>query len=239
MRIALLEDEPSLSQYVCEILHASGFETHHYFTGAAFLEGVTHISMDLFILDWNIPDLSGLEVMKALRTPTTGPHSRVPVLFLTSRIDDASIATALHLGADDYCQKPIHADLLRARVNALLPQPPSPTADPLATQILMGYEFNAALQSIQFKNSPITVSASEYLLALYFFQHVDRALSNDRLIQAVWGLQHSIDTKTLEIHISLLRKKLQLGATSPHLRIQAIYGYGYRLSNLMARCDGL
>ena len=117
MRIALLEDEKEQARNVVTILQDSGNKCDHYATGQSFVSAVLHKSYDLLILDWQIPESSGIEVLREIRSQLNWP---IPVLFLTQRDGESDIVQALDAGADDYLSKPARPAELIARVNALV-----------------------------------------------------------------------------------------------------------------------
>ena len=117
MYIGFLEDEPQLAQHVCEILESAGHSVALFNNGQDMVRAIGRDTMDLFVLDWRVPLVSGLEVLKHIREVK---GLQEPVLFLTSRSDEQDIIEALNAGADDYCTKPVRPREFLARVHALL-----------------------------------------------------------------------------------------------------------------------
>lgn len=226
MYIGLLEDEPQLAQHVCEMLEKAGHSTSHFSNGADMIKAIGRDTIDLFVLDWRVPRVSGLEVLKHIRNVR---GLKEPVLFLTSRTDEQDIIEALNAGADDYCTKPVRPQEFLARITALLRRTYPERSSQETSRNLLNYTFNKLDNSVKFANESVTLSEKEFNLALFLFENHERAVSRDRLMQEVWGGGGDALSRSLDVHISWLRKKLNLAATAPHLRLKPIYGFGYRL----------
>ena len=183
-------------------------------------------TMDLFVLDWRVPLVSGLEVLKHIREVK---GLQEPVLFLTSRSDEQDIIEALNAGADDYCTKPVRPREFLARVHALLRRTYPNKKNDADPQTLHGYAFSPSDNTICFEGQKVQLAEKEFKLALFLFENSERAVSRERLIQEVWGNAGDDLSRSLDVHISWLRKKLNLAANSNQLRLKPIYGFGYRL----------
>ncbi len=226
MYIGLLEDEPQLAQHVREILENAGHTVSVFTNGADLVKAVGRDTIDLFVLDWRVPRMSGLEVLKHIRNVR---GLKEPVLFLTSRTDEQDITEALNAGADDYCTKPVRPQEFLARISALLRRTYPDRNDQQTTRNLLGYLFNKLDNSVHFSDENVTLSEKEFKLALFLFENHERAVSRERLMQEVWGGEGDALSRSLDVHISWLRKKLDLAASSQNLRLKPIYGFGYRL----------
>ena len=226
MYIGLLEDEPQLAQHVCEILESAGHTVSVFNNGADMVKAVGRDTIDLFVLDWRVPRMSGLEVLKHIRNVR---GLKEPVLFLTSRTDEQDITEALNAGADDYCTKPVRPQEFLARVSALLRRTYPDRNNQETTRTLLSYLFNKLDNSVTFTNGSVTLSEKEFKLALFLFENHERAVSRERLLQEIWGGAGDALSRSLDVHVSWLRKKLDLAATSQTLRLKPIYGFGYRL----------
>lgn len=226
MYIGLLEDEPHLALYVQEILEGVGHTVKIFSNGEEMVKSIGRDTMDLFILDWRVPRMSGLEVLKHIREVK---NIKEPVLFLTSRTDEQDIITALNAGADDYCIKPVRPQEFLARIGAVLRRTNVEQQNEKSTQTLLGYSFNKLNNSVEFKDKKIVLTDKEFKLALFLFENHERAVSRDRLMREIWeGLGEAL-SRSLDVHIAWLRKKLDLSGSSQTLRIKPIYGFGYRL----------
>jgi DNA-binding response OmpR family regulator len=226
MYIGLLEDEPHLAQHVCEILEGAGHTVNVFSTGEDMVKAVGRDTIDLFVLDWRVPRMTGIEVLKHIRDVR---GLKEPVLFLTSRTDEQDITEALNAGADDYCTKPVRPKEFLARINAILRRTYPDRGNEDTTRVLLDYSFNKLDNAVKFGDQVVTLSEKEFKLALFLFENHERAVSRERLLQEIWGGAGDALSRSLDVHVSWLRKKLDLSATSPTLRLKPIYGFGYRL----------
>ena len=226
MYIGLLEDEPHLAQHVCEILEGAGHTVSVFNNGEDMVRAVGRDTIDLFVLDWRVPRMTGIEVLKHIRNVR---GLKEPVLFLTSRTDEQDITEALNAGADDYCTKPVRAQEFLARIGALLRRTYPDRGNEGTTRSLLDYKFNKLDNSVAFADQHVVLSEKEFKLALFLFENHERAVSRERLLQEIWGGAGDALSRSLDVHVSWLRKKLDLAATSQTLRLKPIYGFGYRL----------
>jgi DNA-binding response OmpR family regulator len=226
MYIGLLEDEPHLAQHVCEILESAGHTVSVFNNGADMVKAIGRDTIDLFVLDWRVPRMTGIEVLKHIREVR---GLKEPVLFLTSRTDEQDITEALNAGADDYCSKPVRPQEFLARIRALLRRTYPEHSNEETTRTLLDYKFNKLDNSVSFSEQHIVLSEKEFKLALFLFENHERAVSRERLLQEIWGGAGDALSRSLDVHVSWLRKKLDLAATSQTLRLKPIYGFGYRL----------
>jgi DNA-binding response OmpR family regulator len=226
MYIALLEDEEHQAIYVRDLLQVAGHKVSMFDNGADLIRAIGRDTIDAFVLDWEVPKKSGLEVLKHIREVR---NMNEPVIFLTSRIDEHNITTALHAGADDYCNKPLRPCEFLARLGAVLRRS-YPAKLPTGTEReIHGYVFNDVTLQVRFEGTEVTLNNKEYKLALFLFENSDRALSRERLMNEVWRNSTEDLSRSLDVHISWLRRKLNLGNRGPFYRLKPIYGYGYRL----------
>jgi DNA-binding response OmpR family regulator len=228
MYICLLEDDPVLSTEVATHLDSLGHRTTIFNNGSDVVRALKTDTYDLFILDWHVPGVTGVEVLEHIRKARKLP---TPVLFLTSRSDEQDLVSVFKRGADDYCTKPLKPNEFCVRVEALLRRsyPPIQTSN---KRTYYNYVFDMNSQGVAFGDQFKTLSEKEFKLALLLFDNMDRAISRQRMIDEVWGGASNTLSRTLDVHISWLRKKLDLSSTSKTLFIKSIHGYGYRLSTL-------
>jgi DNA-binding response OmpR family regulator len=226
MYIGLLEDEPHLAQHVCEILEGAGHTVNVFGNGEDMVRAIGRDTIDLFVLDWRVPRMSGIEVLKHIREVR---GLKEPVLFLTSRTDEQDITEALNAGADDYCIKPVRPQEFLARIRAIVRRTNPDHGNEDTSRHILGYTFNKLDNTVQFNGQTVTLSEKEFKLALFLFENQDRAVSRERLLQEIWGGLGDALSRSLDVHVSWLRKKLDLAAASQTLRLKPIYGFGYRL----------
>ena len=228
MNIGLLEDDPTVSQHVRELLEHAGHHVRCFTTGSAIRRAMATDTFDLFVLDWWVPEETGMQVLSHIRNVMVLP---APVLFLTARSDEEGIVQALNAGADDYCVKPVQPQVLLARISALLRRT-YPEQDTNTPKSMLGYVFSSAEQRVDFDNQSQSLTHKEFKLALYLFENAERAISRKRLMLELWGSEGDALSRALDVHISAIRKKLALSATSPNVRLQPVYGFGYRLVSI-------
>jgi DNA-binding response OmpR family regulator len=223
MRIALLEDEQEQAQHVQLIVTEGGHTCDSFPSGQSFLGAVLHRSYDLLILDWQIPDMTGIDVLKSIRAQI---NWAIPVIFLTQRDSEADIVCALDAGADDYLAKPARAAELIARINALVRRS-NPDSE---KEILKHgpFEINTQQRSVFLHGKELTLTDKDYDLTLFLFQNQGRLLTREVLLERVWGLTQDINTRTVDTHMSRLRRRLGLNPENG-FRIKTIYQRGYRL----------
>ncbi|OEY65075.1 response regulator transcription factor [Marinobacter sp. X15-166B] len=223
MHIALLEDEQEQAQHIQAMLTERDYQCDAFPNGETFISAVLHGSYDLLILDWQIPDMTGIDVLKAVRARLDWP---VPIIFLTQRDSEEDIVRALDAGADDYLVKPARPAELPARISALARRVNPDNAQ----QILVFGPFviDTQARSISLHGEPLTLTDKDFDLALFLFQNQGRLLSRDVLLQRVWGFTRDINTRTVDTHMSRLRRRLGLNPDNG-FRIKTIYQRGYRL----------
>ena len=228
MRIAVLDNGPEQLKLINHTMAGLGHESHMYTEGKTLLHSLRRQTFDLLILDWSLPDIKGLDVVKTIRREL---KSRLPILFVTDRRDEADMVEGLNSGADDFMAKPIRAGELEARVNALLRR--SYPAKHEAELVFGPYHFYPPSRLLKVRGKPVELKNREYELALFLFQNLGRLLSREHLHEAVWGLGVEALSRSLDTHVSRLRTKLDLRPANGFLLL-AIYGLGYRLETIEA-----
>lgn len=224
MRIASLEDDLSQARHIQQVLTSAGYTCQSYQRGRDLLAALRSESFDLILLDWQVPDLTGEEVLRQIRG-TLG--SQVPVIFLTSRTLETDLVRGLRAGADDYIGKPLRAAELLARVGALLRrmQASLPTPGPFS---VASYRIDPVSRSISLHDQTVTLAPKEFELAQLFFRNPGRLLSRDVLAESVWNREIPATSRTLDTHLSNIRQKLKLHPENG-VRLVSSYALGYRL----------
>ncbi|HET6604255.1 MAG TPA: response regulator transcription factor [Xanthomonadaceae bacterium] len=225
--VGVLEDDPDQSMLFRHWLEAAGFFTRTYESATDFRRRLGGESVDLLVLDWNLPDESGFDVLQWLRD---SGNVRLPVLFLTARNQEDDIVSALRSGADDYLTKPPKKGELLARVGALLRRV-GLQEEALPAEEVPPYRIDPARRRITLDGREIVLTDREFDLAYFLFRRRGRVLSRETLLDGVWKLRAGVATRTLDTHVSRVRKKLAL--TGEHgWRLSAVYQHGYRLEQL-------
>ncbi|HKR38511.1 MAG TPA: response regulator transcription factor [Paraburkholderia sp.] len=224
MRIAVLEDDPAQADFVCQTLAADGHVCHTFAEGRVLVKQLRRETFDLLVLDWNVPTMSGEEVLQWVRQTLA---ERLPVLFMTSRSREIDISAMLNNGADDYVVKPVSAVVLLARVRSLLRRAYQIDRS-VSSEVFGEFEFELRSREVRARGEPVRLTQKEFELALLLFRHLSQPLSRAHILESIWRHDTEIPTRTMDTHVSMLRAKLGLRPEHGY-RLTPIYGYGYRL----------
>lgn len=222
MRIASVEDEAEDAARIRALLEGAGYQCENFLTGGAMIQALRNRAFDLLVVDWRLPDISGIEVVQWVRQHL---GANPPVLFLTNRVLEDDAVTALGAGADDYLVKPIRDRVFLARVAALLRR-----AYPKASEVVQvgPYALDPRSRTILLRGVKLEVTPREFDLAIFLFRNVDRLIPSELLEKTVWGRPIGADSRTVTTHLSRLRIKLALRPENG-VRLSAVYALGYRL----------
>ncbi|MBP7651233.1 MAG: response regulator transcription factor [Phenylobacterium sp.] len=224
MNIAVLDDDQAHNDLLAVMLRQAGHRCTVYERPPALLADLRRQTFDLLIMDWNMPEMTGIDVLARLpELLSTTP----PVLLVTSRSVESDVVEGLNAGADDYLVKPFEPSILLARVAALLRRA-YPVAPPTSGETHEGWTFDPAAETASRDGKTEQLTSKEFQLALTLFRNMSRALSRDYLLERVWGHRADLETRTLDAHISRLRGKLALRPAGG-FRLVTVYGFGYRL----------
>ncbi len=220
MQLLVVEDDPSIADALCAGLVREGFTVQHVATGAAALKAP---AADLVLLDLGLPDLDGRVVCRALRAA-----SAVPIIVVTARGDEIDRVSLLELGADDYVVKPFGFRELVARIGAVLRRTTvvGDATDDLATNdsVDLGWlRIDARRRRVEVNGSEVSLTPKEYDLIAYLASDAGAILHREEIIRRVWDENWWGSTKTLDVHVASLRKKI--GAD----RIRTVRGVGFGL----------
>ena len=224
-KILIVEDESSFSEAISFLLGKEGFETDVAENGRTALELFKASAYDLALLDLMIPEVSGIEVCRAIRTT-----SMVPIIMLTAKDSEVDKVVGLELGADDYVTKPYSSRELVARIKAVLRRgtPESADADSSsAIQSAGNIRMDVERHQVTVNGTLINLPLKEFELLEFLMRNEGRVLTRGQLIDRVWGGDYYGDTKTLDVHIKRLRSKIEEDPANPQL-IQTIRGLGYK-----------
>ena len=224
-QILVVEDEPDVATLIKHTLDRSGdMDVAIVGTGEAALKATTERVPDLIILDLNLPGFDGLEVCRILRGRQ--PLATVPIIMLTARATESDRVQGLDVGADDYIVKPFSPRELAARVRAALRRVRSDATQPPAATLYRGKHLVADFDavSVLVDDQPIQLTRREFELLRYLVQNRNRVLSRDRLLERVWGYEHVVETRSVDVHVGRLRGKLGAAAH----QIETVVGLGYR-----------
>jgi len=223
--ILLVEDEESITTPLVEALRREGFDTKVSATAGESLALAERVKPDLVLLDVMLPDGSGFEVCRELRA-----RSRVPIIMLTARGEEADRVAGLELGADDYVVKPFSARELVARVRAVLRRAAEAGERRAEGATEIGdVRIDPGRRSVSFRGDELELSRKEFDLLRLLIENAGSVVTRERLIDEVWDTNWFGSTKTLDVHVSGLRKKLDDDPGSPRC-IHTVRGVGFRFS---------
>jgi two-component system response regulator RegX3 len=220
----MVEDEQSITEPLSEALAREGFDTQIAGTTAAALELAGRIEPDLVLLDVMLPDGSGYDVCRELRSGST-----VPIIMLTARGEETDRIVGLELGADDYIVKPFSAREVVARIRAVLRRAGEQGArsnEPIAIGPL---ELDRAKRAAALDGRELDLTRKEYELLALLMSEAGAVVTRERLIDEVWDVNWFGSTKTLDVHVSGLRRKLGDSSSAPRF-IHTVRGVGFRFA---------
>jgi len=224
--ILIVDDDAKLRELLDEYLASYGFEVLLLPDGSTVLKTIQLKAPDLVILDIMLPDRNGLEVLREIRM-----QSQIPVIMLTAKGEDADRIVGLELGADDYLPKPFNPRELLARIKAVLRR--QPLTNKKATKdredLLVrvgGMVLNKAKQTLVVEGKEVELSSTEYKLLEVLMTHPNNVMSRDRLMSMARGKDFMAFDRSIDVHISKLRAKLETDPRKPK-RIKTIWGTGY------------
>ena len=226
-RILIVEDEASFHEALSFLLGKEGFTVSIAENGREAIEKFARDGADLILLDLMIPEVSGIEVCRSIRTT-----SQVPIIMLTAKDAEIDKVVGLELGADDYVTKPYSSRELIARIKAVLRRGIS-DADLSADLEVISVgpiRLDTARHQASINGNPIALPLKEFELLEFLMRNSGRVLTRSQLIDRVWGGDYFGDTKTLDVHVKRLRAKIEVDPANP-LLIQTIRGLGYKLEN--------
>jgi DNA-binding response OmpR family regulator len=182
---------------------------------------------DMFILDWELPDTTGIQIVRWVRTQQ---GLLMPILMVTQRSGEADIIEGLNAGADDYMVKPVRVPELIARIRAMVRRSaPAPVG---GVETFGAYRFEAGAGMVELGGERIELKQKEFDLALYMFRKLGRLVSRQQLRDEVWRSQADTDFRTVDVHMSRLRTKLKLRSEFG-FRLMSVYSQGYRLEQVL------
>ena len=224
-RVLVVEDNRDLAFAVVSALESEGFEVIVAESGPEGVEKAQAVPADVIILDLMLPGFDGYRVLRTLRANAV----ETPILILTARGEEEDKVKGFRLGADDYVTKPFGAMELVARVDALTRRPrlarPRAAAAPVAT--FGEVEVNRASRTVQRAGEPVALTPKEYDLLLALMSRSGAVTTRNELLTEVWGYQSDVSTRTVDIHVSELRRKLEKNPAEPK-HILTVRKTGYR-----------
>ena len=210
-KILIVEDEKKINHLIKETLTAVGYQCFQAFYGMEALSVIHKESLNVIILDVQLPDINGFALMKSIHD--------VPVIFLTARDSIESRVKGLELGAEDYMIKPFAIDELLARINVVLRR-----SESKEVFVLGELSVELATKKVKLSDQEVMLSPQEYALLQTFILNKNIALTREQLINQAWGIDYIGEDRTVDVHVQRLRKKLNLT-----MSLKTLFKYGYRL----------
>ena len=224
--IYIVEDDASIRELEQYALQSNGYEVQGFESAEPFWQAMRAAEPELVILDVMLPGEDGFSILKKLRN--TPSLRRLPIIMVTAKSSELDTVRGLDCGADDYIAKPFGIMELAARIKALLRRSGRSTSDSASDKITAGgITVNTSLREVSRDGRPIELTLKEYELLLYLLKNRARVVSREELLTKVWGIDFVGETRTLDMHIGTLRKKLSDDAENAHL-IKTVRGVGYR-----------
>ncbi len=224
--VYVTEDDDSIRELVTVALSAYSYETVGFVCAEDALKASAQKKPDIYVFDIMLPGMDGLQAVKTIRSDDR--LKDIPVLMLTAKSSEIDKVSGLENGADDYLTKPFGVMELAARIKALLRRTTRSKVTSEEGNIELGnLKIDTAAREVSLDGVTVQLTLKEFELLLYLVRNHDKVVSRDELLAKVWGIDFVGETRTLDMHIRTLRKKLGDDAEDPHL-IKTIRGVGYR-----------
>ncbi len=225
MHIGLLEDDP-IQQVLLELWLRKSLHSVETFSAVGdMLTALKGGSFDILLLDWTLPDGNAGDVLRWVRQSLGW---KLPIVVLTSHDDEQIVVDALQTGADDFMVKPAKQHELNAR---LLSASRRAMPDGLPVIRMGAYEIDVPRHRLLLDGTAVTLTQKEFDLSVYLFQNPAKLMSRDHLLDRIWGISSEVDSRTVDTHISRIRKKLRLDGKMGW-KMLPVYGHGYRLERV-------
>lgn len=233
MNITLVEDDPIQQRLIQHWLSEAGHHCRVFGDAISLMRDLQRAPTDVLLLDWELPDMDGLSLLHWLREQH---GDSIPVLFLTMRGGENDVVAALRGGADDYLVKPARQQELLARIEANMRRSHGSPSAAHTTLEIGPFQVDRHSFSLSRDGEIIDLTQKEFNLACHLFERVGEVVSRHELVERVWGKSCKQDSRTVDTHISRLRKKLGL-TPQQGWRLASIYQSGYRLDRLDPQVD--
>jgi two-component system phosphate regulon response regulator PhoB len=223
--VLLVEDEPDLNQTVAFNLDSEGYSVESAFNGKEALKLIEEKTPDLILLDLMLPDMSGLEICRILRSPKKTKN--IPIMMVTAKGEEIDRIVGFELGADDYIVKPFSIREFMLRVAAMLKRSGDKKNNDEEKIIFGSLEIDIAAHRVKLKDKEVPLTAKEFSLLHYLVERIGRVSTRDALLDDVWGYNCEVTTRTVDTHVKRLRAKLSDVGNN----IETVRGVGYRFNS--------
>jgi DNA-binding response OmpR family regulator len=227
-KVLLIEDDDAIRAIVGEVCRRDGYDVIEASAGRPGVQSAVAGEPDIVVLDWVLPDISGIEVCRELRRQGVS----CPIIMLTARASKVDIVVGLEVGADDYITKPFDARELSARLGAHMRRSAQVPAGAQKDGVLSvgGIEIDTEGRRVRVHDHEVKLTMTEFNLLALLAANPGRVLTRAQLLEKVWGYLADVDYHSVDPHIQRLRKKLETRA-DPGVSLEAVPGLGYRLSS--------
>lgn len=227
--VLIVDDERDLAELIDFNLRGAGFTTHLAFTGEAALASARERLPELVLLDLMLPDMSGIDVCRHLRA--SAQSSGVLIVMLTAKGEEADRIRGFEVGADDYVVKPFSVRELVLRLKAILRRSGPPQDPDRAAPLVLGpLRLDVGAHRFYVEDKEVSLTALEFRLLEHLMSRLGRVQTREQLLEEVWGLSSSLETRTIDTHIMRLRDKLG----PARALLETVRGVGYRIMNPLA-----
>ena len=223
--VLLVEDEPDLNQTVTFNLDSEGYSVESAFNGKDALKLIEEKTPDLILLDLMLPDMSGLEICRILRS--SKKTKNIPIMMVTAKGEEIDRIVGFELGADDYIVKPFSIREFMLRVAAMLKRSGDKINNDEEKIIFGSLEIDIAAHRVKLKDKEVSLTAKEFSLLHYLVERIGRVSTRDALLDDVWGYNCEVTTRTVDTHVKRLRAKLSDVGNN----IETVRGVGYRFNS--------
>jgi DNA-binding response OmpR family regulator len=225
-KVAVVEDEAELASLVEYNLERNGFSVKTLRGARDTMRQLEDFSPDLILLDVMLPETDGFDLCRQIRKDAT--LARIPILFLAARSEEVEGVLGLELGGDDYITKPFSIRELIARVKAHLRRGETPAEEAKSTS--GPFELDRAAHRVFLRGKELELTSTEFKLLEFFLSHPGKAYSRDSLLNEVWGEQHFVTPRTVDVHIRRLREQFEEKPVEPK-HLVTVRGFGYRFES--------
>ena len=227
MNILVIEDDTPIREMISLSLSQAGYQVSGCVDVKCAKKQIAEMKPDCLVVDWMLPDSSGIELIRWLRRQSAYKH--IPALMLTARAEESDKIEGLDSGADDYMTKPLSLRELRARIKALMRRPGQYSED---THLLKSGAIllNTDNHQVTINKKPLELSKTEYQLLKFFMSHQNRVYTRDQILTAVWGNDAYLGDRTIDVHILRLRKLLKPFKLEHCIKTVRGTGYSFAVS---------
>lgn len=226
--IMLVDDDPSVRRLLKAALEKNGYDTVLCISGEEAIENLYGHQIDAIILDIVLPGIDGLEVLRRIRSHSN--YNQVPVIMLTCKDSETETVLGLEMGADDYLSKPVRYHELLARLKTVFRRAPGTVHPESSTISIHGIEINIDTRTAYINKNPVILTHMEFELLILLAKNPGKVFTRNTLLDILWHDEQFVETRTVDVHIRRLRKKIEENGLNPDI-IETIRSVGYRLSS--------